>query len=249
LLDKIANSKQISDSTIDALEKERKHMIEKDEQMEQIMITRVKGMIDESTQSERLKAEKRLKEVLAKADEKLAGELAIANKRIDESTQSERLKAEKRLKEELAKADEKLKEELAKADEQLVGELAKANKRIDKLQSELHSSNDRADVMSSKLQEVDEVTRETLEWISLGPYWIESSCETCSTSRRKNLLYLANLQIRPLVLHSPGEIDWDTPKISLPDLPPPTIFYARDMYSSMIVPGDFVTLQKACVWL
>jgi chromosome segregation ATPase len=76
---------------------------------------------------------------------------------IEESTQAERLIAEKRLKEERAKADEKLE-----------GELAKASKRIDELQSELHSSNDRADEMFYKLQEVDAVTMDTLEWISLG---------------------------------------------------------------------------------
>lgn len=130
LLHKIAHL----DSTIETLEKERnEHAMEKlvqDKQMEQIM-TRVKGMIDESTQSERLKAEKRLEEERAKADEKLACELA-------------------------------------KADEKLAGELAKANKRIDELQSKLRSSNDRADEMSFKLQEVDAVTMETAEWISLG---------------------------------------------------------------------------------
>jgi hypothetical protein len=76
---------------------------------------------------------------------------------IDESTQAERLIAENRLKEERAKADERL-----------AGELVKANKRIDELQSKLHSSNDRADEMFYKLQEVDAVTMDTLEWISLG---------------------------------------------------------------------------------
>ena len=108
-------------------------------------MTKVKGMIDESTQAERLIAEKRLKEERVKADVKLA-ELAG----------------------ELAKADAKLAGELAKADEKLEGELAKANKRIDELQSELHSSNDRADEIFYKLQEVDMVTMDTLEWISLG---------------------------------------------------------------------------------
>ena len=68
---------------------------------------------------------------------------------------------------ELAKADEKLAGELAKADEKLEGELAKASKRIDELQSELHSLNDHADEMFYKLQEVDAVTMDTLEWISL----------------------------------------------------------------------------------
>ena len=72
----------------------------------------------------------------------------------------------------LAKADEKLarglKEERVKADEKLAGELAKANKRMDELQSKLHSLNDRADEMSFKLQEVDAVSMETLEWIALG---------------------------------------------------------------------------------
>jgi chromosome segregation ATPase len=57
---------------------------------------------------------------------------------------------------------------LKNANEKLTEELAKANKRIDKLQSELHSSNDRADEMFYKLQEVDAVTMDTLEWISLG---------------------------------------------------------------------------------
>ena len=122
LLDKTANSKRILVSTIETLQKERnEHATEKsgqDTRMQEIMIE-VKGMIEKSTQAERLIAEKRLKE------------------------------------------------ERAKADEKLVGELAKANKRIDELQSELHSSNDRADEMFYKLQEVDAVTMDTLEWISL----------------------------------------------------------------------------------
>ena len=105
---------------------------------------------------------------------------------IEKSTQTERLIAEKRLKEERAKADQKLVGELAKADQKLAGELEKANKRIDEVekrssddmaalqeqlqiaQSELQSSNDRADEMFYKLQEVDAVTMDTLEWISLG---------------------------------------------------------------------------------
>jgi hypothetical protein len=131
--------------SIETLQKVRdEHATEKSEQdkrMEEIM-TKVKGMIEESTQAERLIAEKRLKEEQAKADEKLAGELA--------------------------KADEKLACELAKADEKLAGELAKANNRINELESELHSSNDRADEIFYKLQEVDAVTMDTLEWISLG---------------------------------------------------------------------------------
>ena len=163
LLNKTANSKRILVSMIETLQKERnEHAMEKsgqDKRMEEIM-TKVKGMIDESTQAECLIAENRLKEERAKADEKLAGELA--------------------------KADQKLTGELAKADQKLAGELAKANKRIDEVekrssddmaalqeqlqiaQSELQSSNDRADEMFYKLQEVDAVTMDTLEWISLG---------------------------------------------------------------------------------
>lgn len=112
---------------------------------------------------------------------------------IDKSTQAERLIAEKRLKEERAKADERLAGELAKADEELARELAKANKNIDgvekrssdnmaalqeqlriaqsttdQLQSELQSSNARVDEMFYKSQEVNAVTIDTLEWISLG---------------------------------------------------------------------------------
>jgi hypothetical protein len=46
------------------------------------MMTKVKDMIEESTQAERLIAEKRLKEERAKADEKLAGELAKADEKL-----------------------------------------------------------------------------------------------------------------------------------------------------------------------
>ena len=142
LFDKAANSKRILISTIETLKKERNERaienLGQDKRMEEIM-AKVKDMIDESTQSERLKAEKRLKEELARG-----------------------------LKEERAKADAKLACELAKADAKLAEELTKANKRIDELQSKLHSSNDRADEMSYKLQEVDAVTMDTLEWISCG---------------------------------------------------------------------------------
>jgi hypothetical protein len=100
-------------STIETLQKERnEHATEKlgqDKRMEEIL-TKVKAMMDKSTQAERLMAEKSLKEERAKANAKLAGELA--------------------------KADEKLACELANANEKL----AKMNKRIDELQSELHSS-------------------------------------------------------------------------------------------------------------
>ena len=124
-------------STIETLQKEQdEHATEKsgqDKRMQEIMMG-VKAMIEKSTQTERLIAEKRLKEERAKADAKLA-ELAG---------------------------------ELEKADEKLAGELAKASKRIDELQSELQSSNDRADEMFYKLQEVDAVTMDTLEWVSLG---------------------------------------------------------------------------------
>jgi hypothetical protein len=153
--------------SIETLQKVRdEHATEKseqDKQMEEIMM-KVKGMIEESTQAERLIAEKRLKEEQAKADEKLAGELAKGDKKLV----GELAKADKKLAGELAKADEKLACELAKADEKLAGELAKANNRIDELESELHSSNDRADEIFYKLQEVDAVTMDTLEWISLG---------------------------------------------------------------------------------
>ena len=144
LLNKTYHSKRILVDTIETLQKERdEHATEKleqDERMEEIM-TKVKGMIEESTQAERLIAEKRLTEERAKADERLAGELAKANKKMDE---------------------------VEKANAKLTGELAKANERIDEFQSELHSSNDRADEMFYKLQEVDAVTMDTLEWISLG---------------------------------------------------------------------------------
>ena len=160
LLDKTAKSKQISVSTIEILKREiDEHAMEKsrqDKRMEEIM-TEVKSMIDKSTEAERRIAEKRLKEERAKADAKLACELAKADEKLARG-----------LKEERAKADAKLACELAKADAKLAEELTKANKRIDELQSKLHSSNDRADEMSYKLQEVDAVTMDTLEWISCG---------------------------------------------------------------------------------
>ena len=160
LLDKTAKSKQISVSTIEILKREiDEHAMEKsrqDKRMEEIM-TEVKSMIDKSTEAERRIAEKRLKEERAKADAKLACELAKGDEKLARG-----------LKEERAKADAKLACELAKADAKLAEELTKANKRIDELQSKLHSSNDRADEMSYKLQEVDAVTMDTLEWISCG---------------------------------------------------------------------------------
>ena len=126
----------------ETLQKERnEHATAKsgqDKRMEEIM-TKGKAMIDESTQAERLMAEKSLKEERTKANAKLARELT--------------------------KADEKLACGLAKGDEKLAGEL---NKRIDELQSELHSSEDHADGMFYKLQEVKAVTADTFEWISLG---------------------------------------------------------------------------------
>ena len=186
LLDKTAKSKQISVSTIEILKREiDEHAMEKsrqDKRMEEIM-TEVKSMIDKSTEAERRIAEKRLKEERAKADAKLACELAKCDEKLARGLKEERAKADAKLACELAKADEKLarglKEErakadaklaceLAKADAKLAEELTKANKRIDELQSKLHSSNDRADEMSYKLQEVDAVTMDTLEWISCG---------------------------------------------------------------------------------
>jgi len=141
--------------------------------------------------------------------------------------------------------------------EKLVGELTKANARIDELQSELHSSNDRADEMFYKLQEVDAVTMDTLEWISLGvcPEFNQHLPKLTRTvtghrltgsNQLRNLLNIAqeklpNLQTRPPALHSSGEIDWDTQQIYLLDSPPPMIFYARNMSSLTVVPGDFVT--------
>ena len=174
LFDKAANSKRILISTIETLKKERNERaienLGQDKRMEEIM-AKVKDMIDESTQSERLKAEKRLKEDLAKADEKLARGLKEERAKADDRLACELAKADAKLAKlacELAKADEKLACELEKADKKLAGELAKANKKIDKLQSNLNSSNDRVDEMSYKLQEVDAMTMDTVEWISLG---------------------------------------------------------------------------------
>ena len=113
------------------------------------------------------KADAKLASELAKADAKLA-KLACDLAKADEKLACELEKADEKLACELAKADEKLACELEKADKKLAGELAKANKKIDKLQSNLNSSNDRVDEMSYKLQEVDAMTMDTVEWISLG---------------------------------------------------------------------------------
>lgn len=104
---------------------------------------------------------------------------------IEELTQAERLIVEKRLKEERAKADAKLARELVKADEKLEGELAKANNRIDKLQSKLHSSNDRTDEMFYKLQEVNAVTMDTLEWIFTWGHSFTGSNQTAKPAQHR----------------------------------------------------------------
>jgi chromosome segregation ATPase len=102
--------------------------------------------------------------------EKERNEFATEKSALDKQMSQIMTQVKVMIEEERVKANKRIEEDLAKADEKLAGELAKANKRIDELQSELHSSNDRADEMSFKLQEVDasEVTMVTLEWISLG---------------------------------------------------------------------------------
>ena len=134
-------------------------LLDKTAKSKQISVSTIeilKREIDEHAM-EKSRQDKRMEEIMTEV-----------KSMIDKSTEAERRIAEKRLKEERAKADAKLACELAKADAKLAEELTKANKRIDELQSKLHSSNDRADEMSYKLQEVDAVTMDTLEWISCG---------------------------------------------------------------------------------
>jgi uncharacterized membrane protein YccC len=145
--------------TIETLQKERDdHATEKSGQNKRMqeMMMEVKAMIEKSTEAERLMTEKRLKEERAKADERLAGELAKA----DEKLARELTKANKRIDE----VEKRSSDDMAALQEQL----RIAQFTTDQLQSELQSSNDRADEMFYKLQEVDAVTMDTLEWISLG---------------------------------------------------------------------------------
>ena len=110
---------------IETLQKEwNEHALGQDKQMEEIMM-KMKGMIEELTQAERLIAEKRLKEEwvkanqkLAKVSEKLVWELAKATKRINE--------VEKQSSDDMAMLQE---------------QLQTAQSTTDQLQSELQSSN------------------------------------------------------------------------------------------------------------
>jgi hypothetical protein len=127
------------------MQKERLKGTGLEKQMEE-MTTRVQSMIDESIKKERETAEKRLLEERERADKKLVEEQARADKKLFDEMAVER----------------------ARADKKLVEEQARADKEIAVLKQQLQQANDRGDEMHYKLNELDEVSKATVEWISTG---------------------------------------------------------------------------------
>jgi hypothetical protein len=116
-------------------------LFDKTANSKQILISTIETLTKERHEHamEKLGQDERMEEIMTRVKGMIDEERAKADEKLARGLKEERAKAAFELKEEQAKADEKL---------------AKANKRIDELQF--------------KLQEVDEVSMETVEWISNG---------------------------------------------------------------------------------
>jgi hypothetical protein len=79
---------------------------------------------------------------------------------IEESVKKEREAAEKKLGEERARSDKRIDESRE--------EIAALKQQLHQVQSDLKASNDRGDEMHYKLNELDAVSKVTVEWISTG---------------------------------------------------------------------------------
>lgn len=156
---KIDNSKRILVNNIRDLQKERNERTGLEKNMEEMM-TRVQCMIDESVTKEREVAEKKLRKEREEAEKKLG---------------EEREAAEKKLRDERARGDKKLSDEIAverarsdKRIDESREEIAALKQQLHQVQSDLKVSNDRGDEMNYKLDELDAVSKVTVEWISTG---------------------------------------------------------------------------------